>query len=164
MLPAQVVVRRSAERFEVVTPRAVWPTVLGCLAFLLVGFAMLLSGGEPVLIVMGGAIAVFAIRWLNELRRSGMCMTADSIVERGDLRRRRWNTGEVERFFVDKTPHIVPWQSLWLELAGSEPRPLEQVRVLGRAEGAGWQRLERVAEDANDWLMTHRLGPTGVGS
>lgn len=155
MLPPQVIVRQSDSQFEVVTPRAVWPAVFGCLTFLLVGLAMLLSG-DLVLIVMGGAVAVLAIVSIRELVRSGMRMTAGSIVERGDLRRKCWNTGEVERFFVNKTPHIVPWQSLWLQLTDSERRPLEQVRVFGGEEGAGRERLDRAAEEANDWLVMHR--------
>lgn len=152
----QVIIRKTDEQFEVTTPRAMLPAVAACAALLMLG-AAILANGDGLMKFMGGGIVAFAILWLRELRWSGVRVTTTSIVERGDLRRKRWRTDDVRSFLVAKTPHIIPWQSLWIELQNAESQPLEQVRVFGLG-GRSRERLERAAEDANTWLRAHRAG------
>ncbi|MDP1794468.1 MAG: hypothetical protein Q8K63_10075 [Acidimicrobiales bacterium] len=150
----RVTIERSDARLLFTTPWAHLPTALSCAGVFVVGLALAFSG-DAVWTVMGLAMLVFAVFLFRELRRAGVSITAEQIVERGDLVRKRWPTSEVKRFFVDKAPHIVPWQSLWIELRDGRTRALEQVRVFGVEDNAGREQLEDAAREANEYLDAH---------
>ena len=55
---------------------------------------------------------------------------------------------------VHRTPHVVPWFSIWVKLSSCEVRALEQVRVLELRRGAGLDELNRAAVLMNEWLAS----------
>jgi len=84
--------------------------------------------------------------------RARISLTTNELSEQGDLRRHNFATTEINQFFVDRTPHVVPWFSIWVRLSSGEVRALQQTRVLGRRRGPAFEELDRAAASMNQWL------------
>jgi hypothetical protein len=83
----------------------------------------------------------------------GVVLSRSELVEYGDLRRHTYDVNEIDGFFVDRAPHLVPWNSLWVRFSTKDVRPLPQVRILALGN-SGRDRLAEAAATATQWLRT----------
>lgn len=56
----------------------------------------------------------------------------------------------------DRTPHVVPWYSLWVRLSTKDVRPLQQVRILAMGQD-GRDRLTDAAASCDAVVAGARL-------
>lgn len=142
---------------QVRTPLASLPTVAGGIGFVLVALAMLVAL-RPVSFlsaVVGLGALVVGIGLILAGARARIVLTEDQLVHFGDFRQREVATNDVSEFYVDRTPHLLPWFSVWVRLESGEGRPLDQCRVFEIRSGPARERLEQAAKSMNDWLAEH---------
>lgn len=150
---SQIVVHVEPSELRIRTPRAHALGVLAGAAFGVVGLSMLLMlrPVEPFQLVLGVALIVLGLALTRAAMRGGVVLTRSELVEYGDLRRHTYDTSEIDEFFVDRTPHVVPWYSLWVRLSTTDVQPLQQVRILAMGQD-GRDRLTDAAATATRWL------------
>lgn len=150
---SQIIVRVEPSELRIRTPRAHALGVVAGATFGVVGLSMLfmIRPVEPLQLVLGVASIFLGLTLVRAATRGGVVLTRSELVEYGDLRRHTYDAGEIDEFFVDRTPHVVPWYSLWVRLSGDDVRPLQQVRILAMGQD-GHDRLTDAAATATRWL------------
>lgn len=141
---------------EVRTPAAHVPTIASGSAAVLVGASML-AGLRPVnafTVVLGLGAVVMGMWIAVSAARARVMLTDDQLEQHGDLRRKLVPTDQISEFYVDRTPHLVPWISVWVRLRSGEELPLEQCRVFGFTRGDAHQRLQHAVDSLNDRLAS----------
>jgi hypothetical protein len=139
---------------EVRTPTAHIPTIVAGCGVTLVGVS-LIAPVEPngvFMMVLGTAALIVGVWTVRSSSRACIRLTEDRLIESGDLIVKTVPTTQVAEFFVDRTPHVVPWFSIWARLGSGELRALEQCRVLELRPGAGHRGLLDASESLNRWL------------
>ncbi|HUP75603.1 MAG TPA: hypothetical protein VM282_21370 [Acidimicrobiales bacterium] len=161
----RVHVEVSPSEIRVRTPIANIPPFIASPLLVLAGVSMLLSSEPSVhpnvfvdalMYVLGVGSVVLGVWALVSTVRAHVSLTTDVLSEHGDLRRRKFAAMEITHFFVDRTPHVVPWFSIWVRFSSGDVRALEQVRVLEFRRGQGFEALQRAATAMNQRLAEQR--------
>jgi hypothetical protein len=125
----------------------------GC-GFILIGLATLAPPGpaDVFAVLLGLALVALGAWFVWSASRARLLLTPAQLVERGDLRSKVIPTGQIREFYVDRTPHVVPWFSMWVRLGSGEERALQQCRVLEFRPSVAHRRLLDAADCLNAWL------------
>lgn len=142
------------------TPGAHLPTTMAGCAFLLVGVAMVLEY-RP-LDAWGALIGLSSAglgTWLvMSSTQARLRLSVDGLELVGNARMRRFRAGidEMDEFYIERTPHIVPWTSVWVCFRSGEQRAIEDVRVFGFAHGESQRQLQQAVDTLNAHLADMR--------
>ena len=145
----------SSSEVRLRTPLAHLPTVLAGVGAVIVGVSMvlLLRPASVGSVAVGLASSVGGVCILVSVSRAHISLTSSRLAEYGDLRRRDFAATDIIEVFVDRTPHVVPWFSIWVRLRSGKAYPLQQARVLGFRRSQGVEELKEAAASMSDWLL-----------
>lgn len=154
-MPNQVTIQMNETEVRIRTPRGHLAGAGAGLGFLIIGIAMLttLRPYTPYQIVLSCAAIALGAGLTRAARHGGLTVTSSKLVEKGDLRKRVIEVGRIQRLFVRRAPHILPWYCLWVRLNDKADIALPQVRVLSFRPSSGLEALQAAAETANTWLQ-----------
>ena len=145
----------SSSEIRLRTPLAHLPTMLAGVGAVIVGVSMVVSlrPASAGSVALGLASVGGGVWILVSESRAHISLTSSRLAECGNLRKRDFAATDIIEVFVDRTPHVVPWFSIWVRLHSGEAYPLQQARVLGFRRGRGVEELKEAAAAMSDWLL-----------